>query len=71
MQYGGGRGCDDANAVDGDGCNTECHVETGWECTFNGAFDDCVEVCGDGYSLAGTHACDDGNLRDGDGCSST
>ncbi len=52
---GGGEECDDGNAVNGDGCSTECLEE--------------VEGCGNGVIDPGEE-CDDGNLEDGDGCDS-
>lgn len=60
-------GCDDKNSVDNDGCNSLCEVETGWTCETNGVYDDCTEICGDGYDYE-TYECDDGNLVPGDGC---
>jgi MYXO-CTERM domain-containing protein len=32
----GGEGCDDGNAMAGDGCSNSCQVETGYECTMAG-----------------------------------
>lgn len=49
-----GEGCDDGNAVDGDGCSKACTPTIGG--------------CGNGVLDAG-EACDDGNSVDGDGCS--
>lgn len=60
--------CDDGNLNPGDGCNDQCTVEVGWQCTR----DDpsvCTTVCGDGIFVEGHEACDDGNLSDDDGCS--
>jgi len=48
-------GCDDGNAVAGDGCNEHCEDEDG------------VAVCGNGLWEA-TEQCDDGNNTPGDGC---
>ena len=28
-----GEGCDDENIIDGDGCNSTCQIELGWDCT--------------------------------------
>lgn len=28
----GVEGCDDGNTLEGDGCSSECKVETGWDC---------------------------------------
>ena len=58
----GAEACDDANAVDGDGCSAACTLEP--DCT-TGV---CVSKCGDGLKLP-PEACDDGNTKDGDGCS--
>jgi len=44
--------CDDANLVNGDGCENDCTL---------------TPVCGDGIVQA-PEECDDGNLVDGDGC---
>jgi len=41
-----GEECDDGNAENGDGCDPECRVEQGWQCT--GEPSDCEETCGDG-----------------------
>ena len=51
-------GCDDANAVAGDGCNEHCEDEDG------------VATCGNGLWEA-TEQCDDGNTTPGDGCDAT
>lgn len=64
--------CDDGNTDDGDGCDSDCQVEFGYECA-GGTYDDqdiCHEICGDGYRMSGEFDCDDGNSDDGDGCSS-
>jgi cysteine-rich repeat protein len=56
----GAEQCDDGNLVNGDGCDSQCHVE--------------VPVvpagCGDGVRSA-TEQCDDGNNLNLDGCDST
>jgi cysteine-rich repeat protein len=49
--------CDDGNTVSGDGCSSECQLETGR-----------ALVCGDGI-LTANEQCDDRNVRNGDGCS--
>lgn len=54
---GAGEECDDANALDGDGCSSVCAVE--------GSI---IPVCGDSIMRA-SEECDDGNNTDGDGCS--
>lgn len=52
-----GEPCDDGNAVNGDGCNSTCQVES-------------PPVCGNFIIEAG-ETCDDGNTANGDGCDST
>ncbi len=74
--------CDDGNAVDGDGCDSNCTVTacgnaivTGAEaCDDGNAVDgdgcdsNCtVTACGNGVVSSGEQ-CDDGNLTSGDGC---
>ncbi|CAI2386729.1 unnamed protein product [Moneuplotes crassus] len=62
--------CDDGNLDDGDGCDSNCAIETGYTCTsINLATSVCEPICGDGLRLD-SEACDDSNLEDGDGCSS-
>ncbi|CAI2380327.1 unnamed protein product [Moneuplotes crassus] len=62
--------CDDGNLDDGDGCNSNCSVETGYTCTsISLATSICGPICGDGLKLE-LEACDDSNVADGDGCSS-
>jgi len=71
--------CDDGNIINGDGCSSNCKIETDlfYEC-YNEpgrvpeSFCYHVAVCGDGYhyrDLPNVEECDDGNLNDGDGCS--
>lgn len=60
--------CDDGNTTAGDGCDANCQVEPGWECTDEPSV--CVPICGDGI-VVGPEECDDGNLVSGDGCSAT
>lgn len=60
--------CDDGNDVDGDGCTSQCEVETGYACS--GAPSLCGPICGDGL-IVGGEGCDDGNDDDSDGCAST
>jgi cysteine-rich repeat protein len=33
---GSGETCDDGNLVTGDGCDSTCSIETGWECPTSG-----------------------------------
>ncbi|MFP4601163.1 MAG: DUF4215 domain-containing protein, partial [Persicimonas sp.] len=61
--------CDDGNTDDGDGCASDCTLESGWSCDSSEPTS-CDEICGDG-SVVGAEECDDGNTLDGDGCSST
>jgi len=49
--------CDDGNNEDGDGCTSDCKIESG------------QAVCGNGIWESGEE-CDDGNNENGDGCSS-
>ena len=63
-----GESCDDANAVNGDGCSATCVLQAGWYCT--GSPGVCTTACGDGI-VAGGEQCDDGNANNGDGCSSS
>ncbi|HXC50990.1 MAG TPA: polymorphic toxin-type HINT domain-containing protein [Candidatus Limnocylindrales bacterium] len=60
--------CDDGGISDGDGCDSFCNEESGFDCT--GAPSTCSTTCGDGI-IAGTEQCDDSNVVDGDGCSDT
>ncbi|MFO0549126.1 MAG: DUF4215 domain-containing protein [Polyangiaceae bacterium] len=59
--------CDDGNTTPGDGCDDQCDVEQGFDCT--GAPSTCVSTCGDGV-VASDEDCDDGNVANTDGCSS-
>jgi cysteine-rich repeat protein len=65
-----GEECDDGNENSGDGCSTDCEVETGFVCT--GSPSNCTFVtpftCGDG-SILSPESCDDGGAALGDGCS--
>ena len=58
--------CTDVNKHNGDGCDDQCKVETGWVCDVNG----CSEVCGNEVVTI-DEQCDDGNIDDHDGCSSS
>jgi cysteine-rich repeat protein len=79
-----GEECDDGNAVNGDGCDSNCRVTAcsngiltaGEQCddgnTIDG--DGCtaacrIEPCGDGL-IHSREQCDDGNTTSGDGCDS-
>lgn len=77
--------CDDGNALDGDGCDSSCFIEscgngvlqTGEGCDDgnradgDGCSGECQGEweCGDGL-VEGEEACDDGNLANLDGCDS-
>ena len=38
--------CDDGNILDGDGCNSKCMIEEGWECEGGSALskDECIDT---------------------------
>ncbi len=58
--------CEDGAPAAGDGCDTSCHLEPGYECPTIGQ--PCTRtVCGDG-ARRGTEDCDDGNHDWGDAC---
>jgi len=38
--------CDDGNATPGDGCTSDCKIESGWSCPAPGV--SCRPICGDG-----------------------
>jgi len=63
-------GCDDGNAMSGDGCDGTCKVENGYSCSKPGEKCTSTLVCGDGEA-GPNEACDDGNTLSGDGCSAT
>ncbi|PLX21916.1 hypothetical protein C0584_01095 [Candidatus Parcubacteria bacterium] len=78
-----GEDCDDGNAIDGDGCNSNClhacgdgTVTAPEDCDDGNTTDgdgcntfssSCAYTCGDGTVIA-PEECDDGNTVDGDGC---
>ena len=80
----GTEGCDDGNALDGDGCSAACLVEDGGQCgtgaligaaacvsgVCNSGANVCGAGCGDGVVDAG-EGCDDGNIFTGDGCTAS
>lgn len=45
--------CVDGNVANLDGCNENCEVEKGWECTWGDSTgtDTCWEVCGDSWNM--------------------
>src|SRR5690606_20394505 len=61
-----GEGCDDGNAIGGDGCGPTCQNEP---VVTPGPNPVVTLSCGDGL-ITGDEECDDGNLTSGDGCSS-
>ena len=61
----GTESCDDGNTMPGDGCDSSCAIETGYDCM--GSPSMCAPICGDGMVLMG-EGCDDGNTMPGDGC---
>lgn len=56
--------CDDGNTTNGDGCDSNCQSEPGWDCRTG----ICVRLpkCA---LVSGTNHCNDGNELSGDGCS--
>lgn len=54
--------------VNGDGCDSNCLIERGWNCTGGSAFskDTCNELCGDGIFFKKDHTCDE---KSSEGCS--
>jgi cysteine-rich repeat protein len=64
---------DDGNAQDGDGCNSSCQVEHGYECYGGSTTNPDIWLVGwgDGVRYYADEAYwDDGNALDGDGCNS-
>ena len=63
--------CDDGDTAPGDGCDSGCEPEVGWECPFdvatNGAGGACTADCGDGL-IRGTETCDEGTATPSGGC---
>ncbi len=64
--------CDDNNTQNGDGCSSNCTIESGWTCEPDGTCSPIADsaICGDGV-ISGAETCDDGNTNDNDGCTST
>jgi fibro-slime domain-containing protein len=65
-----GEGCDDGNAVAGDGCSPTCQSEPTFSHDNTGKPTNGQTPCGDGFKTQ-SEGCDDGNRTNGDGCSST
>jgi cysteine-rich repeat protein len=67
-----GEACDDGNALDGDGCSSECTVEDKWTCTEDDegkSVCEEVDLCGNEVlNPENLEECDDGNREAGDGC---
>lgn len=61
-------GCDDSNQINGDGCDSNCIIEMGFDCL--GEPSVCTEICGDSL-IVGNEQCDDANTTNNDGCDST
>ncbi|MEK7703551.1 MAG: DUF4215 domain-containing protein [Myxococcota bacterium] len=64
--------CDDGNTTNGDGCSSQCAVESGWRCEGSPSVcrlcdASCNPLCGNG-ELDDSETCDDGNVVVGDGC---
>ena len=58
--------CDDGNNRTGDGCSSQCHIESGFDCNTNVAPTSCSEkMCGDGVRVSG----EDCDNRNAPGCS--
>ena len=64
----GAEECDDGNTHPGDGCTSDCKLESDWACPTPGQPCISTVVCGDGI-ISGNEVCDDHNTVSGDGCS--
>ncbi len=65
-----GETCDDGNTTSGDGCSSDCLVETGFACGEPGTLCLSTHTCGNGI-VEDLEGCDDHNTANGDGCSSS
>lgn len=61
-----GEECDDGNTDNGDGCSSNCKIESGFSCAGTPTL--CYSYCGDSITTP-AEQCDDGNNTGGDGCS--
>ena len=61
-------GCDDSNALAGDGCSSSCFIETHGSCDITVNPNLC-DLCGNGKRKY-LETCDDGIQGDGEGCAS-
>ena len=64
--------CDDGNLINGDGWNSSCTIETGWNCLGGNSStkDSCSEIWGDGIRFnSNSSYWDDGNVISDDGWS--
>ena len=59
--------CSDTNLANGDGCDSNCQVESGYDCDTSEPKSICITDCGDGV-IAGIEVCDDGDELYGEGC---
>jgi cysteine-rich repeat protein len=64
----GDEACDDDGLADGDGCDSDCQIESGYECVGTPSTCTLSDTCGSGV-ITGAESCDDGGMLDGDGCS--
>jgi MYXO-CTERM domain-containing protein len=62
-----GETCDDNNTANSDGCDSSCHVESGWECS--GTPSSCNLICGNGTIDTGEGEQCDGTNVGGQNCS--
>ncbi|CAI2359932.1 unnamed protein product [Moneuplotes crassus] len=63
-----GEECDDGNKDNGDGCDSDCKIESGYTCNCStSSASICTKLCGNGSNNPGEQ-CDDDNETNGDGC---
>ncbi|PKN54244.1 MAG: hypothetical protein CVU56_27610, partial [Deltaproteobacteria bacterium HGW-Deltaproteobacteria-14] len=64
----GSEACDDSGRIAGDGCDSGCQAEVGWDCPFAGGVGGaCTPTCGDGL-VRGVETCDEGTATASGGC---